>query len=55
MGRIVFTKHATEKIGLLRKFGFQISRNDVYNAVRAADRVEGRSGQTFSMKVISEE
>lgn len=55
LGRIVYTKHAAEKFGLLRKFGFKISQDIVINTINTPDRVDRKGGQTFSMKFMNEE
>ncbi len=37
-----FTKHATEKFGLLRTFGFTLTQDQVTGAITAPDKEEQR-------------
>lgn len=55
MEKIAFTKHAAEKFALVKRFGFIVSEEEVLNTIRMPDKVNERSGQIFSMKVISKE
>ena len=55
MARVTFTRHATEKFELLSTFGFELSRDQVINAITAPDKTERRDVQTFSMKVLDKE
>jgi hypothetical protein len=47
-----FTKHATEKFGVLRTFGFTLSQDQVTGAITAPDKRENRGSQTISTKVL---
>lgn len=64
MPRIRFTKHAEEKFGVARSYGFEISRSQVERAVAAPDKVMRRGFQTistvtldgeFALRVVHEE
>jgi len=52
--RIKFTKHASEKIEVLKKYGFKISKNHVITSIRNPLRLERRDGQFLAMKVIDD-
>jgi hypothetical protein len=47
-----FTKHATEKFGLLRSFGFTLTQDQVAGTITAPDRRENRGSQTISTNVL---
>jgi hypothetical protein len=47
-----FTKHATEKFGLLRTFGFTLTQDQVTGTITAPDKRENRGSQTISTKVL---
>jgi hypothetical protein len=49
---VKFTKHATEKFGLLRTFGFTLTQDQVASTIAAADKRENRGQQTISTKVL---
>ncbi|MBI2125918.1 MAG: hypothetical protein HYU02_01170 [Thaumarchaeota archaeon] len=55
MRKVTFTKHATEKFNLLRRFGFRVSEDQVIDAIISPGRVDRSERQTFSMKVIDKE
>ncbi len=43
------TRHAKEKFGVLRRFGFEVDEESVIDAVRNPARVESRDDQYFAI------
>lgn len=52
---VVFTKHASEKFELLKRYGFVVSREFVEGAVANPDRVDQRADLAFAIKALDEE
>ena len=52
MAEARFTKHATDKFGLLMTFGFTLTQTQVTDAITAPDKREKRGSQTISTKVL---
>jgi hypothetical protein len=50
--KVRFTKHAVEKLGFLKNYGFEISKKQVIGAVVNHDRLDLRGGQFFAVKVL---
>ena len=51
--RVRFTKHAVEKIEMLRHYGLEIEEKQVVEAVLRPERLDERGGQFFAAMVIS--
>jgi hypothetical protein len=51
--KIRFTKHATEKFDLLKRYGFEIEQKQVAEAVLRPERLDERGGQFLATRVIS--
>jgi len=47
-------KHASDKFGLLRSYGFRLSQGQVLAAIATPDKTERRGAQTISRKVIDD-
>lgn len=52
MANVKFTKHATEKFGVLRTFGFTITQGQITGTITEPDKTENRGSQTISTKVL---
>lgn len=50
--RIRFTRHALEKLALLRHYGFDISREQLIEAILKPSRLDERASQFFATKGI---
>ena len=48
--RVKFTKHALEKFKTLRKYGFEIAKEQVIDAVVCPERVDKRGDQFLQPK-----
>ncbi len=55
MARVTFTRHAMEKFELVRRFGFEVSQDQVITVITAPDKTERRGVQTFSTKAMDRE
>ena len=53
ISKIKFTKHAIEKIELMKRYGFEISKEQVVATVLNPERLSKRGGQYFAIKVIN--
>jgi hypothetical protein len=51
---IRFTKHASDKFGLLRAYGFRLSHDEVLATVTEPDKRERRGAQTISRKILDD-
>jgi len=54
LGRDRFTRHASDKFGLLRVYGFKLSQDEVLDTIKAPDYTERRGAQTISRKVLDD-
>ena len=54
MAKTRFTKHASDKFGFLRGYGFRLSQDEVLAAISAPDKIERRGAQTISRKVLDD-
>jgi hypothetical protein len=54
MPEIRFTKHASDKFGFLRAYGFRLSQDEVLATITAPDNKERRGAQTMSRKVLDD-
>jgi len=52
---VIFTKHASEKFDLLKRYGFVVSSEFVEGAIANPDRVDQRANLTFAIKTLNEE
>ncbi len=50
--KIRFTKHAREKFEVVRRYGFDIDKNQVINAIQDPSSSEQKGGQFFASKVL---
>ncbi len=55
MARVTFTKHAAEKFGVLSRFGFELSQEQVISTIAAPDRIDIKGVQRFATKVLDKE
>jgi hypothetical protein len=51
--KIRFTKHANEKFAILKRYGFEIKKKDVVEAILQPVRLDERGSQFLASKVIS--
>ncbi|MCD6088599.1 hypothetical protein J7K07_02635, partial [Candidatus Bathyarchaeota archaeon] len=49
----IFTRHAMEKFRVLKRYGFEVSKKHVVEAVLNPERLDRRGGQYFAMKIIN--
>ena len=49
-----FTKHASDKFGFLRSYGFRLSQGEVLATIATPDKTERRGAQTISRKVLDD-
>ncbi len=54
MPEIRFTKHASDKFGFLRAYGFRLSQEEVLATIGAPDNKERRGAQTISRRVLDD-
>ena len=54
MPEIRFTKHASDKFGFLRAYGFRLSQDEVLATIIAPDDKERRGAQSISRKVLDD-
>jgi hypothetical protein len=52
LANMKFTKHATEKFGLLRTFGFALTQDQVAVTIAAPDKRESRGSLTISTRLL---
>ena len=52
--RVRFTRHARDKFEFVRRYGFDLDRRKVIEAVSNPDRLDERSGQHLALKVLDE-
>jgi len=52
LANVRYTKHATEKFGLLQTFGFMLTQGQVTGTIKSPDKRENRGPQTISTKVL---
>jgi hypothetical protein len=50
--KVRFTRHAVEKFGVLKRYGFEISVGRVMFAVLNPTHLERRDGQFFAVKLL---
>ena len=53
VSKIKFTKHALEKFDFLKKYSFEISREQVLNAILNPNRLDKKGNQFFAIKIIN--
>ena len=53
--KIIFTRHAMEKFRVLKRYGFEVSKKHVVEAVLNPEGLDRRGGQYFAMKIINSE
>jgi hypothetical protein len=53
--KVRFTKHATEKIEFLRKYGFHVTKAYVKDTVVHPHRVDQRNDQNLAVKPLNDE
>ena len=49
--KVRFTRHASEKIRVLRHYGFMIDRNQIVEAILDPGRLDKRGDQFFATKI----
>ena len=54
MPEIRFTKHASDKFGFLRAYGFRLSQDEVLATITTPDDKERRGAQSISSKVLDD-
>ena len=52
--KVRFTKHATEKFDLLKRYGFKIEQKQVVDALLRPERLDERGGQFLATRVLSQ-
>ena len=50
--RVRFTKHATEKFNMLKRYGFEIEEKQVIETVLQPERLDERGNQFLATKVL---
>ena len=50
--KVKFTKYAVEKFEVVKRYGFEISRNQVIEAVLDPERLDKRGNQFFAIRLI---
>ena len=53
--KVRFTKHAREKFEVLKRYGFEISEEEVIRTIRDPARVDKRGSQHFTIRAINAE
>jgi len=53
VSKVKFTKHAVEKIEVMKRYGFEISEKQVVETVLNPERLSKRDNQYFAIKVIN--
>ena len=53
VSKVKFTKHAAEKIEVMKRYGFEISEKQVVETVLNPERLSKRDNQYFAIKVIN--
>jgi hypothetical protein len=53
--RIRFTRHASEKFGFLKSYGFVLTEESVEDVIANPDRVEERDELTLAIKSMDDE
>jgi len=53
--KIRFTKHASEKFELLKKYGFDVTKSFVTKTIRSPSRVDLRDDQCLALRLLNEE
>ena len=55
MKRIVFSSHAENKLAVLKKHGFSVSKHTIISTIESPDKVEsGYKGRKIAQKIIDE-
>jgi hypothetical protein len=55
IGRIRFSRHASEKFEFLKKYGFVVTEEYVEDAIANPDRVDQRDDLTLAIKPLDDE
>ena len=50
--KIRFTKHAIEKFGFIRRYGFNLDEKQIVEAIRSPVKTEQKDNQYFASKVL---
>jgi hypothetical protein len=50
--KVRFTRHALEKFGILKRYGFEVKRSVVADAVSKPDKLECKGDQFFATKPL---
>ncbi len=53
--RIKFTRHASEKFELLKRYGFVLTEDHVEDVIENPDRVDQRDDLTLAVKSVGQE
>jgi len=54
-GKVRFTKHASEKLELLKRYGFAVTEKQVRDAIANPDRVDERDELALAIRVLDRE
>ena len=55
MKKIIFSSHANNKFGILRKHGFNVTRKMIVSAMETPDKIEmGYKNRKIAQKIIDE-
>ena len=52
VSKVKFTKHAVEKFGVLKRYGFEVDEHQVVDVVINSARLERRDEQFFAVKLF---
>jgi len=52
VSKVKFTRHAVEKFGVLKRYGFVVGERQVVDVVLNPARLERRDGQFFAVKLL---
>ena len=53
VSKVKFTRHAVEKFGFLKNYGFEISKKQVVEAVVYPSRLDRRNDQFFAVRLMN--
>jgi len=52
VSKVKFTKHAAEKLKVLKHYGFEVTERQVVDVILNPTRLERRKGQFFAVKLL---
>ena len=53
VSKVKFTRHAAEKIEVMKRYGFEINKKQVVETVLDPERLSERDNQYFAVKVMN--